>query len=134
MKDPPLARPRRKRRQSLGSTVRCADLRHLPDPCENRVRVSRKDPAQIRSTARTLCQCIDRDLAKLDAGMINAGYLKTIYDKVHLPRLMLLGVIGAQRIEGEEWDVLGEPLHPDLAATQLRIVRELIHRLTVAAF
>jgi hypothetical protein len=52
--------------------------------------------------------------------------MKEMYDAVYLPRLIAFSHQAGRYVEYPDWQLLCQPLHPDLAAAQLRIVVELL--------
>jgi hypothetical protein len=56
--------------------------------------------------------------------------LKEVYDAVYLPRLVALGYHASRHMESGDWQLLAQPLHPDLAATQIGIVIEMLCLIT----
>jgi hypothetical protein len=87
--------------------------------------------AQLSTAALMLSQSLERELAHAVGGRVKPG-VREVYDVVYLPRLIALSYQAKRYVEFEDWQLLCQPLHPDLADAQLGIVIELLHSLVMA--
>ena len=88
--------------------------------------------ALLRTVATTLSQCLERELVLLRfEGGRTTPQMKEVYDAVYLPRLIALSRQAARCVVFADLQLLCQPLHPDLADTQLRIIVELLYSLAV---
>ena len=58
--------------------------------------------------------------------------MKEVYDVVYLPRLIALSHQTSRYVKFEDWQLLCQPLHSDLADAQLGIVIKLLNSLVMA--
>jgi hypothetical protein len=91
----------------------------------------REGALQVCTVAAALSQSLERELLRLEAGTATPR-LKEVYDVVYLPRLDALIHQAKRHIEFEDWQLLCQPLHPDLADTQLQVVTELLDLIVMA--
>jgi hypothetical protein len=68
---------------------------------------------------------------RVEGGYVKPG-VKEMYDAVYLPRLITLSHQANRYVQSEDWQLLCQPLHPDLADAQLGIVLELLCFLVMA--
>jgi hypothetical protein len=79
-----------------------------------------------RLLASVLSNGLERELLKIERGH-SLRAVKDVYDTVYLPKLIALIQYGNGCGNSRDWQLLREPLHPDLAVAQLRFVLELLH-------
>jgi hypothetical protein len=87
--------------------------------------------ARMRASAHSLHQNLSRELARIEAAGWTEDF-QNIYGDVYLPRLTALALEAEHLIVFADWPLLAQPLDPDLAATQIRLVLELLRLLTAA--
>jgi hypothetical protein len=87
--------------------------------------------ARLFALATSLGQSLERERVHVEAGR-PASLMKEIYDAVYLPRLIALSLQADRYVEYEDWHLLCQPLHPDLASTQLSVVVELLFFIVLA--
>jgi hypothetical protein len=85
---------------------------------------------QLFTVALTLSQSLERELRHLE-GKRSASRMKEVYDAVYLPRLVAVSHGANRYVESQDWQLLRQPLHPDLADSQIRIVVEMLQRLVM---
>jgi hypothetical protein len=91
-----------------------------------------ESPAQLSAMASFLCQSLERELLYLASGRPVSPQMKEMYDAVYLPRLIAFSHQAGRYVEYPDWQLLCQPLHPDLAASQLRIVVEILDLIVMA--
>lgn len=91
----------------------------------------RERALRLCTTANVLAQSLERELIRLDEGFI-PHLFQEMYDAVYLPPLSSLSYEATTYMAHEEWRLLCEPLHLDLAETQIRIVLEVLDLLVLA--
>jgi hypothetical protein len=80
---------------------------------------------QVRSSASLLLRSLIRELAQLEKGGSVAA-TQDIYNHVHLGKLVGVARGVGPYLVPDDWEVMCQPLHPDLARTQIQIVIELL--------
>jgi len=91
----------------------------------------REDVLQLCTAATSVSQSLERELLRFD-GRLTRPRMKEFYDALYLPRLVALSHQAHHYVPSEDWQLLCQPLHPDLAGTQLRIVIETLYSLVMA--
>jgi hypothetical protein len=87
--------------------------------------------ANLHGLANWLSQSLTRELVRLGGANATPG-MKELYDQVYLPRLVTFSEHAGRHRAFEDLQLLRQPLNPDLAATQLRIVIELLQLIVIA--
>lgn len=87
--------------------------------------------AQLSALARWLGQSLGRELIQVERGG-RPEKIKELYDAVYLPRLAALGRQAKRYIVSDDWHILCQPLHADLADTQIHIVVEMLDLIVMA--
>ena len=91
-----------------------------------------ENSAKVAALARWLGQSLSRELCRLEGIGPVSPKMKEFYDGVYLPRLIALAKQVDRRVAFEDMPLLYQPLHPDLAATQIRFVLELLELIVKA--
>ena len=86
-----------------------------------------EDILRMSATASILSVALERELVQLYRGSRRRLCIQEVYDTVYLPRLIAISHQANRYVEDEDWGVLRQPLQPDLAPTQIRIVLEMLY-------
>lgn len=88
--------------------------------------------ANLCSLANWLVQGLARELLHLGTDNNVTRHQKEVYDELYLPRLIAFSEHAGRHKALDDLQILRQPLHPDLAATQVRIVIELLQLIVMA--
>src|SRR5579872_1761701 len=106
----------------------CSFMISCGSTCTSLTETAMTDPENIDemlSLANSLRQSLERELRQIERCRRPDG-IQQIYDLVYLPRLIALSHHANRYVEFEGWQLLCQPLHTDLAETQIRIVIEML--------
>jgi hypothetical protein len=83
---------------------------------------------QMLVAAHALASDLEREIVQLELGKRFGTQLKQVYDTVYLPIALSLAA-GLNAFDIPDSEILREPLiaNPELSATQLRVVLEILH-------
>ena len=91
----------------------------------------RDNVVHLRTLANWLAQSLARELVHLGFATATQRQ-KEFYDAVYLPRLVAFSEHAGRQFTFEDLALFRQPLHRDLAGTQLRIVLELLELIVMA--